>query len=608
MAEFSPTTFQAPSTGGAGTVQSGSGSGIDFSQSIALAGKIGERIHGKVVAEKAFQNIENAQKEFLDNRNQITEAEGELAILRDQNPREAAIVDKTEKRIKELESFVTTGGISPTVAASRVESLRKQAMNSAPIFAQEIRRFSGARGVAFDTETEQLIKERNDIRDAMVEIGFNPDNPKHAEEYNRSQQLTFKNGLRAQEDIRDERNAEDLLTGVALEHALPVEMKIRNALDGVDNDVSKLDPEVLSGLLFELSQARANTKNTANRLAIENGFTLSSLSDDLIDNVTATFDSNLDYYTQVLNGSLKNTATSNILKTAQNEQLLLIQRNFPGLFNMIALADNAKAGSVGSEALSQQISNELTDAMRLLNLPNYSADMLTAKFRSGTAGDNKALNDDMAAVLKINRQGWVDIKNPSPETLTSHSITLTNLATTMAASPQDTSKDMIEELMASVNSKNLMGHLSTLDDLDAKVLSGSVGDALQVYSHEKLVPDIKSDLSNQSVVVRRGGKRKRGLGAGITVPASEYIQPILTPSGGISFKYIPQPGKIIGAPEARARQQVADMNRKYSNLSTKIVMTSANVSGSGTSAQNRRDQGVFLYQSLFPQEKLSGEE
>lgn len=608
MANFSPTTLPDPNTAAVNFVQSGAGAATDFSSQLQTAAKIGERVHGVAVAKDAFEAIENEQNTFLENRNEIVEAEAELALLKDQNPIEAAIVNRAEKRIKELQNFVDTGGISPSRAASEVEAIRRKAINQAPIFASEIQGFSGSRGIAFDTETEQLIKERNDSRDFLITKGLNPDNPKDIEKGNRLKQLEFENNIRAQETVRDSRNAEDLMTGVMGQLVFPVEQQVTRLIESVNGDVTQIDAEQLVELQGIINLQIDTASNTINQMLVQMGFKVSNVDPKLRERLANDLVNDLNSSIAKLDGSLIATTTSNQLTVATNKVMLNLRRDDPGSFNLAILSKQIGTESVAGQALSERLENRALTYWEVLGNPGLSSDFLGIMFRQEASKDSAMIQGNIAGTLRENRRFFESAKTPDQQTLFSHGSSLVNVAKNIVNDPRVFSKEMVNELMDSVNSPKFMKHFEGLGDGTAKIYSANMGDALQVYSRERTVPDIKRDITDSLIRISRGIFDR---GVPKTVTGDEYIKPVLSPTGTIRFEFRDN-DKFDEAARAKAKRNVMMLNNRYSNLSTKIVLTSFNLSKANQAddpAGNRREQAIFLFQELFPNETIDkGEE
>lgn len=598
MAElFGPTTLSGGATAATGFTQSGAGHSRDFSSQLEVSAKLGERVHGTVVVNQAFEDVEKLQNDFLRDRSQIVQSDTdqELARLREANPTEATVLDKTEKRVKELESMMKVGGISASRAVAQRDALLKEAMVKAPIFAQEIRGFSGTRGAAFDTETEQLIKERNDQRDGMVEVGLNPDSLVHIEQFNRFQQLQFNNELRAEEDSRDRLNGKDIISNKLLETVMPLEQRVINMFDSANGDVSRIPQDVKDATINDLLKLRADLPNVIRRAIVNNGYNLSSFTADDLKEMESIHSVNIDQRVAQLDGTMAATSSNNSLVVAGNREVLGLAQKAPGVWNALSLAKFFDPQSVLGQAVSAEAQSGVLNYMKILNKPNFTADMLTTQFKQQSGQENVEFSDGTAATLKALRQSWDTTQaNPDPETLFTHGQTLINLAETLATSPKGFTGKLVEELMNSANSPGFQKHFQSLPDDVAAIYASNLRDGLGAFASQRLIPDIKSDLDKGVI-----GRTFSSL-----LSASDYTSVDLTSDGSITFKFTGN-SKLNEREAIKARDNVLRLNTKYRNLTNRMVLTSANVSGKGTSDAIRFEQGVLLFRDLFPEGKFN---
>jgi hypothetical protein len=598
---FAANTLTGGASGADNFTTSGAGH-VDYSASLKLGAEIVDRTVQKNVVEDAAVEVEQVQNDFLRDRSQQVEAkaDAEFTELEEANPKDAKVVSDLKRQLAKMDNSITTTGVSASRAQARRDAAISQAAARAPLFAKEIRAFGGSRGAAFDAETDQLIKERNDFRDGMVKSGYDPDSVTAIAEYNRLQIETSRMEQAKVNDFNDKRDGVNVISKVMLTTAAPFENEINQVLASAGGDIKAIPSDTKLQLITKLQSIQANVGNTVRKMIIDADYKMSAFSQEDIRGLEAIYTNSVDARIAQLQGTVQATAGNNSITMLENDYVLDLYKASPEVAQIAALANyfdptSPLGGSIGAKA-----QRTVSKYLEITNLPQFSEDILVSQFKQQNSKDlTKTMNATAAGLANI-RKSWNTISGtPDPATLLAHGTTLNSFARTLAVDPRSFTQSMVSELMTSYNSPGFRQHFDSMPDDVAMVYASNLRDGLAAFADQRIVPSIQKDVESDTYSVLDYSTAASHGGRPDVQKFSDYATIAPMADGAVGFT-IKGSASLNDQQRAQAENNVRKLNAKYKAITNRIALTSARISGSGDGDSSRLEQSAIIFRKLFP--------
>ena len=553
---------------------------IGYGNTLALAAQAAPQIRGGYITAQAEDDISAVQEEFLQNRGEVRGAKSELDALREQNPIEAGVADKAEKRIKELQGFLATGGMNPSEAQARIEAIKVRAINSAPNFAKQIRGLTGSSGAVFDAETSQLIKERNAIRDDMTSMFLDPDMPSDVSKY---QQLKASERqaatLKAQTSITSDQ-ASVLLGSEITQTIAKSQNAFKVAMSSVGGDPTKLPSDQRQAMIVELQQYTNGNEAFAVENALQRhlGARASLVDEPTRQRYASLIKANADMQIKQLDGSIPAGITDNNLNTLNDQFMLDLSQKNPGLYGTILLASKVPDGIAGL-GVGEVASTEMSRYLRDLGLGRPTG------ITENTQGNVDGRQVQKATIASLNelstKLGQLG-SNADPETVEGVGTMYTNLSKAMADNPREYDISMYDGLVKTINDPNFEAMMASQAPEKQLEMAQEASRAFQIYARDKIAVDMREDLNVQAAPTG-------SLSEGATV--GDLIDPVVKPDGTVVFEVRSDMRDPVNA--RQAAMWAAKLNKKYQNRSRLTVNAMAKVGKFGE--DRKREASILLF-------------
>lgn len=566
MATFDPQTLQTSSLRGESFIEAPVQRVSPQAVGAALEG--GAKVYGSYVANRAQRDVQAAQNTFLDeleaNRTD-KEAIEEQRELQEASPADRAIYERTSQKIRTLEQSIESRQINPTEAMARIEDIKRRAINQAPFMASRIKGLSGNRGAVFDAETEQLISEVNRSRNGMLDMGLDPDNPRHRDMYTQM--------LATQEEAKFIANNKEVYGY----RAGPVARKLVGQVLTVQEDTFKntiakhgglenASPRVRSELLESVMQYKNNAPRIVSQIIDSNpNLSYDDIPPETIKLLEAQVIGLATAYEKVFDGSLPTTAAANQLSLAQDNEMLKFSNEDPYGFMLMSMLSNFPQGSVISRDLGEKASRALNVYAISFkkNGANATDDMLNQGY---TLDDVKAAKsayaDNITAAanwFKSNPQGKTD-----PKLVNAFYQRLDSDLNGMALKPNSFTQKEHSAHLNVLASPELSDMIKTVDAVTHKQFTDSAVAYLGKYTQEHLAPSISKDTIKGFSLPMVSGQPQ----------LDQPILPTITSTGALQFKVS---DKITDSVQrGLAEQQAAQLTAKYSQPITQLLLATEN--------------------------------
>lgn len=544
-------------------------------------------------AEKEVNELENQFLDSVGEARKETNQIQELNDIRNSNPVESKIYEEATRQMKVLDDSIASRRINPSVALAEREKIRRRVLNHAPAFASRIRSLSGDQGAVFDTETQQMIKETNAIRDAVVDAGLNPDNVRHVEMIRHmaatNAEAKYLDSKASVGDYKSQEIVGKIIRGqVAIQEAV-IHESVR-ALGGIENMTVTQKSELVENLQ---NYQNGNEQNVVRRLIDANpNVSWANLSDETKEGLYAQVRGSALALQKQLEGGIPKGISENELTTSQNEVFLQVKRDNPDLFFYYTALAKVPSDSVAGKYLGEKLA---------LDMSKYLAGKAT-----GTSGQSvqemasQGITDPVSVkkhyAQNLEESGRYIANNPDkidPAYAINHVNWLTEEASAYTAAPQDY---LPQEFDAIVNHINLEGFEQVIKNLDQSSYEGfleQTAGMLSTYSTEVIIPDMNQEL-NRSVSTQTLGKKTVFGGRKATVKDLVSIMP--SQNGG-TITFVPNEGITNRTDMLKAEREAKKLNDRYKTRIRNVVRASQKVAGLPDEAKRALVQS-YLQDSL----------
>jgi hypothetical protein len=582
MADFSPQITQGSSLRGESfiraPVEAISG------QSLNQVADAASGIYQSVKFNKLNKDVAATESQFLDD----FQTGKDIKNLQDQmgsTPTEDAAYQKLSGQIQTLQESLQGRRIDPTEAMTRIEKLKRQALNHAPSYAAQIRNIgSGGSGSEFDTTTKQLIKEENDSRDYIKSMGLDPDIASHRD-------IAQKKKMEEAELQMDQTN----------QNLTPFK-KAKYISNAVNTQIATLDAIINK----QIDDAGGNILNMSNQdrqgaVTLLQGFT--NGRESLVVKQMVDADPNISYEElppdtitkmeqQVkgaaeakiaqMDGSVPKLLSDNELTYQSNEVMLKIQREDPILFNYLSAVQKAPPGAISSLDLDNMAGDRLMNYVLDKNKSHFSDTTLQSMKSSGIENPEQihkqyAKNLKEAREFILNNADKVD-----PRFVLHHTKAVIGDMQSAIEYPKGYLPAEMDEIVNHLSSTEFDSIIAKQDQTTYNEFKEKSGRFLEVYASENMVPDINIQLDKKVNTDTFGGllsevASKISFGqVGHRGSLRDLLSITINPNSG-TLQFIPNTGLRSVSDEMLAQREARRLTEMYSARSTSIIKAAQNV-------------------------------
>lgn len=587
---FEPQTLQGSSMAGESFVKAPSEK--ISSRAISDIAKTATNIYGTVQVNKAAGRIGEIQSSFLDELSQNRDDISEIETLKESNPAEYSSYQSAQSRIKTLQEAVNARKLNPSEAVSRIEAEKRKAMAAAPMFADRIRGLSGDRGATFDTETSQLIKERNDFREIVVKMGGNPDNDSHMLAARRIQaseaeakhlgSLTKIEGVKASRVAQEAVNAQ-----IAMQESI-IMGQIEDA-GGFD----KLSPEQTSEIITSIQRFKGpNASNiVSNMIDGMPNVDIGLVPPQVLERMEARIAGAADTLEKQLNGTIPKDIFANRLTLEEDTVMVNLQKTNPNLFNNLVLLSKVPPNTIPQRGFAEVVSQGMLYYAKESGLNNLN-NLTKSGMKANGIDDPVEIQKNVASNLSSIREFLEKNPNEVDPGFAKASIqTVNTQMEAMAAAPREFTPKLFDEMLSTISSDQFKKVSENLDPGQYEQFLDNSKTMVQSYIAENMAPDMSRELDKRIFV-------GEVIGGSLTSPKlRDIVTPTVTEGGLIRFQ--PNSGLTLPASVKKAEIEAQRLTKMYSNRSASIVRATKSLGGITDEDVSQKDLTLALFQEAF---------
>ena len=528
-----------------------------------------ENIAGAVVIGKANKDISQEQQAYLQgaSANEQLEVQRAEAVRVGETSVEDNVVADARAKVEKLTQAIDSNRVDPYVALNRIETIKRKAAALAPSFVSNIMALGGTPGSAtgggFNTQVQRAITLEQELDDAAIELGYNPNDPMARVAVIEKRQL---------DAAADRVQKQEIVEGPQVKEV--ADNVISNTIDTWGNRFSAINLDDLGEeqKLQVIDQFGSNTdvdvaRVTALGILRESiGSTATSKLPEADINQYANYiKGQADRFMQVANGELeaKYLASKNTL--SDSRALYDFTQEYPTESAALSILKQAGTSLAGS-AIAGRVGNTLLRMVEAEAKSIPSSELATPQEQVVGATSAKALR------LEITSKDMPkDVVAGQAKLYANAFKSSLRLPDSMAA--QHTA--VYDEKFAGLADAKFWDKLK--DGADAETIS-SIANSFNEYSiqytQRKLVPDMQAALADATVSIR-GTTTSRGLRDVVKVPAVK-----LTTSTDGTIQFSPALSDNTRAVE-QARRLQALFGDRYNN----IIKAYINIHGAADSKQ-----------------------
>ncbi len=548
------------------------------SRALGQLAETATRAYGAVQVDKAADRVGQIQDTFLselsaqrEDKATVDQLQNEQAKLQTEDPSQRAAFDNYQSKLNTLNAAIDSRRISPTEALSRIEVEKRKALSQAPMFSREISSLTGSSGTTFDAETSQLIKERNIVREGILNAGGDPDRPNAALIWKRGQALDFQATMLANEGK---------LEGVQAQRVLQ---------DSIANSISFQEDVILgevekAGGFSQLTASMStdlrrtiqpflgdNAINVVERIIASNPNIDSSLvSPEIKDRMALRISSSATVLDQQLSGEIPQGTYENLISVERSNAELKMAKDAPDLYHLVAnmrgIAKDTLAGTGVSEVLADGF-QAYAEANGLGDLNGMTKESL----------ENKGITDPIEVQRQMGKRLDQIIEEiSSNEALSptyvkaSHDVIINN-AKAINLNPQEFNPAIYDSVLKAASNKRYVEQMQALDPVSQKEFRTQVGTMIRSYTTEAIIPDIAVQMTKDIVLPSFAR-------SGISVKLRDVISPSVDPVTGV-LKFLPKKGLKTVEEEQKVLREAQRLTRMYSTRSALSLQAMENLGG-----------------------------
>ena len=563
----------APTVGIAST----GGGATDYSGTVRAAGELGLRVRGKLAVEGAAEDIAATKQNFLNDLDANRKDIAEIDALTQENPIEGAAFKQASQRIKTLQQAIESRQINPSVALTRIEAAKREALMKAPMFVNEINSLTSGKGGRFNHEADMLMKRAEIRNEAMTKMGLSPDIPSNVDTYNQITAAATVNQFQ-------ENQAAITSRGAAVKLGQNVTSGIQLGVAQADNLISQYGSmeQIPSDVRTEFLTNLQSMTNGGELAVVEKLLqqTMSPEEAAMVDDKTraryaAIIRSHADIKIKQFDGSIPNTVSTNDRAFYENKVLNNIALSNPALHAYIVVQSKIPGNSLGGSTVQKAAGIEFSEYTLALGL-GTNIDGIT---KTGLEGKDdggltpREIQEGAAANMGSFREWMKTAQNPDPAVASAHFSSINNQARFIAQQPKEFTPKIFDELISSVNDDKFMQVFSQLDPSMQQEFTENMRTAAQVYARENMAVDMSKQLDKEVWVDFAAKGRKSGGYATVR----DLVTPLVTGNGVIQFvpvKELTTPNDLM-----RANQHAERLNKMYSSKSLAVVNAAQKLGG-----------------------------
>ncbi len=551
------------------------------SRALGQLAETATRAYGAHQVNKASERIGQIQDEFLSelsqqraDKEEVEQIQSEQSMLQAEDPTQRAAFDTYQAKLNTLNAAIDSRRISPTEALSRIEVEKRKALSQAPMFSREISSLTGSSGTTFDAETSQLIKERNIVREGILNAGGDPDRPSAALIWKRGQSLDFQATMLANEGKLEGVQAQRVLQdSIANSIAFQEDVILGQVEEagGFDQLTASMSTDLRRTIQPFLGD---NAINVVERIIASNPNIDSSLvAPEIKDRMALRISSSATVLDQQLSGQLPQATYENLISVERSNAELKMAKTAPGLYHLVAnmrgIAKDTLAGTAVSETLAQGF-QEYAEASGLGDLNGMGKSALSDQGIENPVEVQRQMGERLDKIVEEISTN----EDFSPDYVrASHDVILNN-AKAINLNPQDFNPAIYDSVLKAAGNKKYIDQMNSLDPVSQKEFRTQVGTMIRSYTTETIVPDIAVQMTRDIVLPSFAR-------AGVSVKLREVIAPSIDPVTGI-IKFLPKKGLKTVEEEQKVLKEAQRLTRMYSTRSALSLQAMETLGGLDT--------------------------